>query len=216
MANMDAELRMLVYAIATGNSAEFSKLLAEEPALARACFEVTNATRQAAKENFVAEVGKYIYRGDTALHFAAAAYEADMIRTLIAQGAEVRAKNRLGDEPLHAASMGTPGSERWNPKAQSAAITALVKSGADPNTVNKMGVSPLLKAVRSRCAEAVRTLLELGADAAKTNKHGSDAMLLAKMNTGRGGSGSAEAKTEQLEIIRLLEQRRVQAGTGSL
>ena len=165
MANTDAALRMLVYAIATGNSAEFSKLLAKQPALAKARFEVTNATRQAAKENFVAEVGKYIYRGDTALHFAAAAHEADMIRTLIAQGAEVRAKNRLGDEPLHAAAMGTPGSGHWNPKAQSAAITALVEAGADPNTANKMGVTPLLKAVRSRCAEAVRTLLQLGADA---------------------------------------------------
>jgi hypothetical protein len=205
MANSDAALRMLVFAIATGNSAEVSKLLAEEPALAKARFEVTNATRQAAKENFVAEVGKYIYRGDTALHFAAAAYETDMVRTLIAQGAEVRAKNRLGDEPLHAAAMGTPDSGHWNPKAQSAAITALVKAGSDPDAVNKMGVSPLLKAVRSRCAEAVRTLLELGADATKTNKHGSDAMLLARMNTGRGGSGSLESKAEQLEIIRLLE-----------
>jgi ankyrin repeat protein len=158
-------------------------------------------------------VGKYIYRGDTALHFAGAAYEADMIRALIARGGDVRAKNRMGDEPLHAAAMGTPGSERWNPKAQCAAITALVQAGADPNAVNKMGVSPLMKAVRSRCAEAVRTLLELGADAAKTNKHGSDAMLLARMNTGRGGSGSAEAKTQQHEIVRLLEERRLQASS---
>jgi hypothetical protein len=213
MADSDAALRMLVYAIARGNSTRFSKLLAKEPALAKACFEVTNATRQAAKENFVAQVGKYIYRGDTALHFAAAAYETEMIRTLIAQGAEVRARNRLGDEPLHAASMGTPGAERWNPKAQCEAIGALIEAGADPNAVNKMGVSPLLKAVRSRCAEAVRTLLELGADAAKTNKHGSDAMLLARMDTGRGGSGSPEAKAEQLEIIRLLEQCHAQASS---
>lgn len=212
MANSDLALRQLILAIANGDSAKFSKMLLESPALATARFEVTNATRQAAKENLVAEVGKYIYRGDTALHFAAAAYSAEMIRTLIAKGADVRAKNRLGDEPLHAAANGSPGSERWNPKAQTDAIRALVDAGADPNAVNKIGVAPLHKAVRTRCAEAVRTLLQLGANPSQKNKRGSDAMLLAKMNTGRGGSGSPEAKAQQLEITHLLEQRQAQAG----
>jgi len=32
-------------------------------------------------------------------------------------------------------------------------------------------------------------------------------MLLAIQNTGRGGTGSAEAKSQQQEILRLLEQR---------
>ncbi|HTM16274.1 MAG TPA: ankyrin repeat domain-containing protein [Terracidiphilus sp.] len=206
MANSDAALRRLVIAIANGNSAKFSQLLAENPALAKTHFETTNATRQAAKENFVPEVGRYIYRGDTALHFAAAAYEAEVISRLISLGADVRARNRLGDEPLQAAAMGTPASERWNPKAQSAAIKALIKAGADPNTVNKMGVSPLHKAVRTRCADAVRTLLESGADPARRNKRGSNSMLLASMNTGRGGSGSAEAKAEQQQILELLKR----------
>jgi ankyrin repeat protein len=208
MANSDGALRRLVIAIASGNTAQSLQFLNENPVLAKARFEVTNATRQAAKENFVAEIGKYIYRGDTALHFAAAAYDTAILGSLIAHGADVRARNRLGDEPLHAAAIGDPASEGWNPKAQSAAIRALVEAGADPNATNKMGVSPLLKAVRSRCANAVQTLLELGADAALKNKRGSDAMLLARMNTGRGGSGSPEAKAQQAEIMRLLEQRR--------
>jgi ankyrin repeat protein len=211
MANSDASLRGLVVAISAGVAAGASKMLAENPELAKARFEVTNATRQTARENFVAEVGKYIYRGDTALHFAAAAYDAEIIRTLIGKGAGVRARNRLGDEPLHAAATGTPGAERWDPKAQSRAINALVSAGADPNAVNKMGVSPLHKAVRTRCAEAVLTLIELGADPSRKNKHGSDAMALAQMNTGRGGSGSEEAREQQLEIIRLLKQRLAQA-----
>ncbi len=154
----------------------------------------------------MAEVGRYIYRGDTALHFAAAAHNAEVINVLVAHGADVRAKNRLGDEPLHAAAVGTPGSERWDSKAQSAAIKALVEAGADPNAVNKMGVSPLHRAVRTRCSEAVRSLLASGADPAGKNKHGSDALLLASMNTGRSGSGSAKAKAAQLEILRLLEE----------
>ena len=205
MPESDAALRRLVHAIATGSSTEFSTLLTGDPSLAKARFETMNATRQAAKENFVAEVGRYIYRGDTALHFAAAAYDRGMIRTLIANGADVRAQNRLGDEPLHGAAMGTPGSERWNPKAQSTAIKCLIDAGADPNAVNKMGVSPLHKAVRTRCADAVRTLLESGADPTKKNKHGSEATLLARMNTGRGGSGSPEAKVQQLEILEILK-----------
>lgn len=205
MANLDAELRGMVVAIASGDAAKFSRLLSENPQLAKARFETTNATRQAAEENFVAGVGRYIYRGDTALHFAAAAHNPEMIDALVAHGAEVRATNRLGDEPLHAAATGSPNSERWNPKAQSAAMNALIEAGADPNAANKMGVSPLHKAVRTRCAEAVRTLLASGADPSTKNKRGSDASLLARMNTGRSGSGSAEAKAAQHEILELLQ-----------
>jgi ankyrin repeat protein len=129
VADPDAEIRTLVTAIVHGDVAEFSRLLSENPVLAKARFEVTNATRQSAKENFVAEVGRYIYRGDSALHFAAAAYNAEMISRLIELGADVRAKNRLGDEALHSAATGSPGSERWSPMAQSDAIRVLVEGG---------------------------------------------------------------------------------------
>lgn len=204
MTNHDAELRSLIVAIASGDAAKFSRLLNEKPELAKARFEITNATRQTAKENFIAEVARYIYRGDTAIHFAAAAHQPDVIRTLIAHRADVRARNRFGDEPLHAAATGDPDSPRWNPKSQSAAIAALIHAGADPNATNKMGVAPLHKAVRTRCAEAVRTLLQSGADPARKNKHGSDPMLLARMTTGRPGSGSPAAKAEQEQILKSL------------
>jgi ankyrin repeat protein len=39
--------------------------------------------------------------GDTALLIAAAAYHIGIVDELIARGADVRAKNRLGAEPLH-------------------------------------------------------------------------------------------------------------------
>lgn len=205
MANSDTALRKLVVAIAAGDAAEFSRLLSQDPELAKAHFETTNATRQSAKENLVASIGKYIYRGDTALHFAAAAHDPQMIRSLISMGADVRAKNRLGDEPLHSAATGNPGSPRWNPVSQAAVLSALIEAGADPNGANKLGVAPLHKAVRTRCAEAVRTLLAHGADPRQKNRSGSTPLLLAKMNTGRGGSGSPEAKTQQAAIVRLLE-----------
>ena len=205
MANPDAALRRLAAAIASDDHPAFSKLLSEDAALAKARFEVTNATRQSAREKFIPELGRYVYRGETALHFAGAAYSSPMLQELIQLGADSRAKNRLGEEPLHSAATGNPDSARWNPVAQADAISALIKAGADPNAVNKLGVAPLHKAVRTRCADAVRTLLAHGADPALKNGRGSDPMLLARFNTGRGGSGSPRAKAQQEKILDLLE-----------
>ena len=67
-------------------------------------------------------------------------------------------------------------------------------------------MAPLHRAVRTRCTGAVRALLEGGADARRENKNGSTPMKLATSTTGRGGSGSAEAKAQQAEIVRLLRQ----------
>lgn len=207
MTNPDSALRDLVAAISTGDRDRIAKLLAQNPMIARSRFEVTNATRQSAKENFVDAVKRYIYRGDTALHFAAAAYNAEVIALLVCAGADVRAKNRLGDEPLHSACTGDPASDHWKPDAQSAAIRALVNAGADLGARNKTGVTPLHKAVRARCAQAVGTLLELGADPAILNGSSSTPLLLARMNTGRRGSGLPAAKAQQREILKLLERR---------
>jgi ankyrin repeat protein len=67
-------------------------------------------------------------------------------------------------------------------------------------------VTPLHRAVRNRCAAAVGALLEGGADAGRKNKSGSTPLQLALLSTGRGGAGTAAAKAQQAEIIRLLEQ----------
>jgi len=213
MTKSDLALWELVRAIGAGDSGSVSRQLAASPSLASACFHI-GATRQAAKKYFLETIGRYVFAGDTALHIAAAAYETGVVRKLLAAGADVRAKNRLGDEPLHAASVGSPGSRRWNPSAQAATIVCIIEAGADPNAADKIGVSPLHRAVRTRCAAAVRTLLEHGADPARKNKRGSTPMLLAIQNTGRGGTGSPEAKSQQQEILRLLEQRAPQGGVS--
>jgi len=201
---MDDSLRKLVEAIVAGDGNHVSRLLAESCALARMSFKA-GATRQAEKPYFFAEIGKYIYAGDTALHFAAAAYRSEIAQQLMAAGSSVRARNRFGDEPLHAAAVGSPGSPRWNPMAQVAIINCLIDAGADPNARTKAGVTPLHRAVRTRCAGAVRILLQRRADPAIQNKNGSTAMDLAIHNTGRGGTGSPEAKAQQQEIVRLLQ-----------
>jgi ankyrin repeat protein len=201
-----AELRRLVDAIVANDAALFSKLMDGSPSLATASFS-EGATRQSSSPSFIPEIGHNIYSGDTALHFAAASYRHKMAGTLIKAGANVRAKNRRGGEPLHAAAFGSPGSPRWDPPAQAATIACLIEAGADPNAQNMDGATPLHRAVRTRCAGAVRTLLDHGADPGIRNKNGSTPMQLALHTTGRPGSGSPEAKAQKQEILLVLEGR---------
>ena len=202
MAANQAALRTLLQAIVR-EPAGALRLLAASPALAKARVE-EGATRAAAKEHFFEEILHYVYAGDTALHLATAAYREELARQLVALGADVRAKNRRGAEPLHYAVDGGPGSPSWDPRAQAAMIAFLLEAGADPNAVDQGGVTPLHRAVRNRCAAAVGALLDGGADAQRRNKSGSTPMMLAGQTTGRGGVGTAEAKEQQKEIVRLL------------
>jgi ankyrin repeat protein len=208
-------LMILARAIAAGDTATALALLAASPELATARL-ARGATRQAAKVYCLDPIGHYFYAGQTALHVAAAAYQCEIADKLITMkrvharldalwGADVRARDRRGAEPLHYAAVGAPGSLRWNPNAQAAMIARLIAAGADPNAGDMNDVAPLHRAVRTRCAAAVRALLDGGADPQQKNGRGSTPMALATRSTGRGGSGSPEAKAQQMEIVRLLE-----------
>ncbi len=199
------ELRQFVIAIVKHDDAGFATMLRRSPDIARSSFS-KGATRQEAQPWFIDEIERYIFEGDTALHVAAAGYRPEIVRALLAAGADVRARNRLGDEPLHAAAVGSPGGSAWNPEAQVATIVSLIQNGADPNAFNKTGVAPLHRAVRTRCAAAVDCLIAHGADPHLRNKSGSTPMLLATHTTGRGGSGSPDARAQQQQIIRLIQK----------
>jgi hypothetical protein len=155
-------------------------------------------------EFFLAERLTQVYAGDTALHAAGFSYDPEMARNLVARGADVRASNRRGAEPLHAAVIGVPGSASWNPARQQDVIRYLIEAGADPNAAAAGGVTPLHRAVRNRCSAAVAALLRAGADPRLQNDSGSTASDLAHWTTGRGGTGSAAAKAEQQIIAELL------------
>jgi hypothetical protein len=156
-------------------------------------------------EFFLAARLAQVYEGDTALHAAAFSYDAEMASDLIARGAAIRARNRRGAEPLHAAVIGGPGAATWNPTRQRAVILYLIEAGADANATAAGGVTPLHRAVRNRCSAAVEALLGAGADASLRNDRGSTASDLARWTTGRGGTGSEAAKAEQRTILELLE-----------
>jgi Ankyrin repeats (many copies)/Ankyrin repeat len=199
----DAALMSFVRAIVRGDHASVSELLTGAPELAMTGLAV-GASRQGAEGYFLDGIDHHLYAGDTALHIAAAAYEPGVARELVDAGALVAAMNRRGAQPLHYAVDGIPGCARWNPTAQQDTVRCLVALGADPNAVDKNGTTPLHRAVRNRCAAAVEALLDLGADPQATNRRGSTPVQLARWTTGRGGSGSAHARAQQQEILRLL------------
>jgi hypothetical protein len=201
----DSALRRLMKVIASADGPAALDMLTASPALATAALK-QGATRAAARDNFLTEISHYVYAGDTALHVAAAAHRPEIARALIGLGADVAARNRRGATPLHYAADGSPGSPQWNPAHQATTIALLIASGADPNAGDQNSVTPLHRAVRTRCAAAVSALIDGGADARRQNGNGSTAIMLATRQTGRSGSGSPEAKTQQAEIIRLFER----------
>jgi ankyrin repeat protein len=193
----------LVLAIVRDDATEVANLIRRTPSLARASL-ASGATRQTAAEFFFEEISHYLISGDTPLHAAAAGARGEIARLLIANGADVAAVNRRGAMPLHYAADGGPGAHGWNPAAQAKMIVFLIGVGANPNALDKSGVAPLHRTVRQRSPRAVASLLANGANVRLKNKSGSTPLHLAVQNTGRGGTGSAESKSFQKEIIELL------------
>ena len=188
--------------VVAGDAGRVSRRLSASPALATMASPV-GATRQQATDFFFTAISHYLYAGDTALHMAAAASSRPMAELLITHGADCRARNRRGAEPLHYAADGG----RRDPRAQADVIEYLISMGAEPNALDKTGVAPLHRAVRKRSAAAVQALLDGGAELLQPNKSGSTPLHLAVQDTGASGSGSGGARQQQRTIIKLLLAR---------
>jgi hypothetical protein len=195
-----------VRVVVEGDIDRVSRVLADTSTLATMAAGV-GATRQQAGTFFFTDIAHYLYAGDTALHMAAAAFRCRVAEVLVAHGADCRAKNRRGAEPLHYAA----DANRWDPMPQAETLTYLMSIGADPNAVDGAGVTPLHRAVRTRSLPAVRALLDGGANPTQPNRTGSTPLHLAVQTTGRGGSGSAQAREQQTAIVRLLLERGARA-----
>jgi ankyrin repeat protein len=151
---------------------------------------------------YESKIVHWIYSGDTALHLAAAGHRVELVRLLLAAGADPNSTaNHRQSGPLHYAADGCPTRSNWNAKDQVKTIRCLLDAGATINARDKNGATPLHRAVRGRCADAVKCLLESGGDATLKNKPGSTPFHLAVQNTGRGGTGAEAARAEQREII---------------
>lgn len=152
---------------------------------------------------YQSKIFHWIYVGDTALHLAAAGYRVEIVRLLLAAGADPNAAtNHRRSGPLHYASDGYITGPAWDAKRQVQTIMVLLDAGANVNAQDKNGASPLHRAVRTRCAAAVKCLLEAGSDPTLKNKPGSTPFHLAVQDTGRGGSGADVARDAQRQIIR--------------
>lgn len=202
-ADGDEALLALFAAIASRHARETSRLIESSPVLVNRPLHV-GASRRDADRYFLGAIRHHVDAGDTALHVAAAAHQRGALTLLVAAGADVRARNRMGAEPLHDAADGSPGAEYWDPAAQREVVTLLIAAGADPNAVDNSGVAPIHRAVRTRSSSAVSAFIEHGADPRLMNRTGSTPLHLAVQNTGRSDAGSAAAKDEQRRIIAVL------------
>src|SRR2546430_10802470 len=120
-----------VRTVIAGDTAAASRWLAASPDLASACLE-EGAARHGPEGYFLDEIKHYLYAGDTALHVAAAAYRDEIAQKLIAAGADVRARNRRGAEPLHYAVDAGPAPPIWYPSPPDATVAPPLASGAAP------------------------------------------------------------------------------------
>ena len=123
--------------------------------------------------------------GTTAIMWASANDDLELVRALIKAGADVKLKNQFGTTALTEAAI--VGSTR--------VVDALLKAGADPNTKNPEGETALMAVARTGNVDAARRLLEAGADVnAKEEFGGQTALMWA-------------AAQSQAEMVKLLASK---------
>ncbi len=92
--------------------------------------------------------------GSTAIMYAAANNDPELVRALIKAGANVKLANQFGTSAITEAAIigSTP------------VLAALLKAGADPNFRTTDGETPLMAVARSGKVDAAKILLDAGAD----------------------------------------------------
>jgi len=106
--------------------------------------------------------------GTTAVMWAAAADDVELVRALVRAGANVTLRNQFGTSAItEAAIIGS-----------APVIDALLTAGADPNTRNPEGETPLMAVARSGRVDAARRLIAAGADVNAREDFGGQTALM--------------------------------------
>jgi ankyrin repeat protein len=171
-------------AVAAICSAAFAIVMAAEPTL----LDVTERGDRAAAMRLLARGANpntAAADGTTAIMYAAANDDVELVRALIKAGANVKLQNQFGTSALtEAAIIGS-----------APIIDVLLKAGANANTRNPQGETPLMAVARTGKVDAAKLLLEAGADInAKESFGGQSALMWA-------------AAQSQPEMIKLLASR---------
>ncbi len=150
-------------------------------------------------------------KGNTQLHNAIQDNESEVIDILIANGAQVNAKNNNDNTPLHYAG-------------KSQEITALlINKGADVNAKNNQGITPLHNV---RQAEVATILIAHGADINAQDKKGktplhylviNDSQSAAELLINEGANVNAKDNNNQtpLDYVRSQEMAKLMISSGA-
>jgi len=111
--------------------------------------------------------------GATPLHVFAWHGDEHIVELLIANGAEVNAKDNVGDTALHEAARG----------GHKEIAEMLISEGADVNAVNQQGSTPLHESAGEGREDVVRLLLAHNADRDLTNADGHKPIDFARQNS---------------------------------
>ena len=107
-----------------------------------------------------------------ALFEAIRAGDSAAVRDLLKGGADLNARNDIGDTPLMAAAL----------NADAAVLELLLKAGADINAANQAGATALMRAATFE--DKARLLVVSGADVKARSRLGNSALILAARESG--------------------------------
>jgi ankyrin repeat protein len=151
---------LLAAPAAVGNNAESALLNAAESG------DYAAATRLLSAKG--TNVNATAADGSTAIMYAAANGDLELVRALIKAGANVKLASELGTSAItEAAIIGS-----------APVVAALLKAGADPNYKTPNGETPLMAAARSGKVDAAKALLDAGADINAKENWGEQSALM--------------------------------------
>jgi ankyrin repeat protein len=160
------------------------------------------------------------FGGQTPLMWATARRHPEMMRLLIAKGADVNARSAVRDYQRHVTAEGRPKSLdsggltplMYAARENCAACAdLLLKSGADINLADPDDVSPLLVAIMNANWDLAQQLIVAGADVNQWDLYGETPLFTAinlrnRLDGGRGSIDPAN-KATGLQIVTLLLER---------